>query len=364
MTCDRSFHWLVLSAFCLGAPTTALAQQSAPAFEFYGQLNFGIFHTDDGVENDTYLGDNDNSNSRIGLIWETDLANGAGLKFHFESALGFTGSSAMSPSDNDLDLDWRRTDLRKFEVVYTTPSIGAISFGQGSTATDGITEQDFSGTDVIAYSGLSDLAESVAFNTEAGSATGVTVGSAFSNLDGARRFRLRYDSPDFNGFGFSVSGGEEVLRRGDDREFYDLGLRYGNDYGVNKVAAGLGYSWVSGGGEVLSGSLAMLHEPSGINAAFAVGEQQDGDAAYAYVKLGLIRSFNSLGSTAFSVDYYEGDDFALAGSDSSSVGLAVVQRIDRYNTEIYAAYRRYSYDAPALDTQDIDVAVLGARWKF
>ncbi|MDW3224361.1 MAG: porin [Paracoccaceae bacterium] len=357
---------ILASAFgglILALPQTAVAQDNT--FTFYGQLNFGLFSADDGTQSESYISDNDNSNTRVGAIWETGLANGATLKFHFESALGLTGSSSVTIDDNGLDFDWRRTELRKFEVIYDTPTLGTFSFGQGSTATDGYAEADLSGTTVVTYSSLSDLAGNIAFRPLGGASSGIDIGDTFSDLDGARRFRLRYDTPDFNGFVASVSAGEEILTEGDDREFYDLGLKYVRDYGDIKVDGRLGYAWVSGGDEKAIGSLAVLHEPTGVNAAFSTGAQQDGgDDDFVYLKLGVIRDWLPFGSTAISIDVYEGNDFAIIGSESSSVGLGVVQRFDDQNLEVYAAYRTYEFQEATTPVEDIDVMVIGARWKF
>ncbi|WP_299402526.1 porin [uncultured Roseobacter sp.] len=352
----------VVGGLAIAAPHVASAQDAT--FEFYGQLNFGLFSVDDGTQSESFITDNDNSNTRFGAIWESPLANGAKLKFHFETAVGLNGSGSVSIDDTDLEFDWRRTELRKVEVVYTTPTIGAFSFGQGSTATDGFAEADFSGTSVIAYSALGDLAGGIDFRPLGGAASGIDVGDAFSNFDGARRFRIRYDTPDFNGFSVSASAGEEVLREGDDREFYDLGLKYARDYGDIKVDGRLGYSWIDSDEEVAFGSLAVLHEPSGLNAAVSTGRQQEGDDDYVYVKLGYIQNWFTVGSTALSVDVYEGNDFAITGSESSSVGLGVVQRFDDQNLEVYATYRTLEFTEASTPVEDIDVMVIGARWKF
>lgn len=271
----------------------------------------------------------------------------------------------MTIDDNGLDFDWRRTELRKFEVIYDAPTLGTFSFGQGSTATDGYAEADLSGTTVVTYSSLADLAGGIAFRPLGGASSGIDIGDTFSDLDGARRFRVRYDTPDYNGFVASVSAGEEVLTEGDDREFYDLGLKYVRDYGDIKVDGRLGYAWVSGGDEKAIGSLAVLHKPTGLNGAFSTGGQQaDGDDDFVYFKLGYIQDWLSYGSTAFSIDVYEGNDFALAGSESSSIGFGVVQRFDDQNLEVYAGYRTYEFDEVNTPVGDIDVMVVGARWKF
>jgi hypothetical protein len=349
----------------LAVPGLALADGAAPlSFKFYGQLNFGVFHVDDGQGDDTYLTDNDNSNSRIGIIHQTELANGHRLKFHFESGLGFSGSAAATLDDNDLDLQWQRTELRKLEVVYGTPTYGTLSFGQGSTATDGVAERDFSGTSVVHYSSVNALAGSVEFRIAGGAGAGTTINTAFRNFDGARRFRLRYDSPAVKGFALAVSAGQEVLRHGDDREYYDLALRYDRDLDQFKASGRIGFARDGSDRSSVASSIAVLHKPTGLNLAFATGRQQETGAEYAYLKLGLKQRWIDLGETAVSFDVFRGDYLAGIGSQSTSYGIGVVQKWDRYNTELYAGYRSYELTGAAVAVEDINVAVIGARWKF
>ena len=82
------------------------------------------------------------------------------------------------------------------------------------------------------------------------------------------------------------------------------------------------------------------------------------------VKAGITRDYIAAGETSFSVDYYDGNDFVVAGSSTSSVGVAVVQRLDAYNTELYATHRSYDFDDASASYQDLDVTFVGARWEF
>ncbi|MEE4187078.1 MAG: porin [Roseobacter sp.] len=358
------FNPYLLSALALvvAAPQIAAAN---PTFDFYGQLNFGLFDVDDGTESETFFTDNDNSNSRLGLWYSNDLAGGATVKFNFEFSLGFEGSSAATMDDHDASIDLGRSDLRKLEVIYETPTLGKLSFGQGGTATDGTAEADFSGTSVIAYVGIADLAGSFEFRPNGGALSGIAISDTFKSFDGARRFRLRFDTPSWNGLVFSVSGGEEVIDQDNEDEFYDLAGKYTADYGDVKIDSRLGYSWVSGGNGRLLGSIAGLHEPTGLSLALSAAEEQDdSDAAFYYVKLGYQQDWFAAGKTAVSIDYYDGSDFEVDGSDSSSMGIAVVQSIDAYALELYAAYRAHEFDAPGTDFEDIDSFAIGARWKF
>lgn len=361
-------HLRLSTAFALPLiallPSLVTAQEAGPEWDFYGQLNLGVISVDDGFDTETNLTDNDNSNSRVGIIFRQGLNNGGEFRFHFETAIGLTGSSSITRTDNDLDLEYRRRELRKFEIIYQTARIGTFSFGQGSIATDGSAEADFSGTSVIAYSSLQDQAGAQEFRLAGGGASGVTVGNAFSAFDGGRRFRVRYDTPTYRGVGFAVSAGQEVLASGNDDEFYDFGLTYNREFGAFKVAGRLGYSIRDSAEELLLGSAAMLHEPTGLSLAVASGRRQQGDDTYLYVKAGLQRDWVDFGRTYLSLDYYRGDDFQIAGSESTSVGIAAVQKVDRYGLEIFASYRTYAFDAGGAASEDLNVTFVGARWKF
>jgi hypothetical protein len=364
MTRTSRYSAIAGSLIAAGLPLAAQAQDSGVTVDFYGQLNLGVINFDDGFGSETAFTDNDNSNSRVGVIYKQELNNGGEFKLHFETAIGLTGSAGISRGNDTFSENYKRTEIRKFEVVYKTPSIGTFSLGQGSTATDGITEADFSGTDVIAYSGLDDLGASQQFRLSTGANAGTTIGNAFSAFDGARRFRIRYDTPTYNGFGVAVSAGEEVLSSGNSDEFYDFGVKYDKDYGDYKVAARLGYSVRDSAEELISGSFALLHQPTGLNLTVAAGQQQQGDANYVYVKGGIKRDWLPIGETALSVDYYQGDDFQTLGSESNSYGIAAVQRLDDYNVELFATYRRFEFDNNGPKIEDIDVTFVGARWKF
>jgi hypothetical protein len=71
------------------------------------------------------------------------------------------------------------------------------------------------------------------------------------------------------------------------------------------------------------------------------------------------------GSTALSIDYFDGSDYETEGSDSKSWGIQAVQTFDDLNLEAYLGYREYEFDDDtAADYQDISAVLLGARWRF
>jgi hypothetical protein len=347
-------------ALLCALPLPAVAQEA----DFYGQFNLGVLNIDNGAVDETAFTDNDNSNSRVGAVFTQPLSNGGELRFHVETGLGFTGSSSINGADNSFEIDLRRTELRKFEVIYETAKAGTFYLGQGSISSDDKAEADFSGTTLAAYSGLSDVAASQEFQLVSGGGSGIDVGDTFNNFDGGRRFRIRYDTPQFAGFTLTASAGEEVLRSGDDNDYYDFGAKYDADYGAVTVAARLGYSIRDSDEELLLGSVAVLHEPSGFNVAVSSGRQEEGDASYFYVKAGLKRDWLAIGETRLSVDFYDGADFEVTGSESTSVGVALVQAVDALNLEIFALYRTFELEGAGAAVNDQDVTFVGARWRF
>ena len=71
------------------------------------------------------------------------------------------------------------------------------------------------------------------------------------------------------------------------------------------------------------------------------------------------------GDTAVSVDYYDGSDFVMSGSDSTSWGIQAVQSFDDLSLQAYLGYRVHSFDDDSgADYQDISSLLLGVVWRF
>lgn len=347
----------------LTAALPAFAQDT-DLWEFYGQLNLGVLSVDDGASNDTFFGENSNVPSRIGLWFRSPDNDGLKLSFNLELGFGMTGSSSFSAQNSNLDIDFSRRSIRKLEVVLDTPAAGRLSIGQGSMAADGSAGTDLSGTGVAHQVAVADIGGGTEFLRLDETASGSTLDDAFSALDGARRFRIRYDSPRINGFQASAAYGQEVLRSGNDNDYYDIALGYLGERGAYNLEGKLTYEWVDSVEENLVLSAAVLHRPSGLNAAFAKGRQKNGDGAYTYFKLGFVRGVFATGSTAFSVDYYEGTDVAFAGSASKAISIGIVQKLDQWDMDLFLAHRAFELSSSSEDFRDVNATLIGARWRF
>ncbi|WP_406649790.1 porin [Aliisedimentitalea scapharcae] len=329
----------------------------------YGQLSPAYVWVDDGVSTYSNLVDNGHSNSRVGL-WVTQPVGQDTFTFNFETALGLRQSFAVSQNFTPKGVNWSRTFLRKIDFAYNSDQYGKVSFGLGSMATDGIAESDFGGTGMALYNGIGDAAGAFRFQPVSGIGATVPIGTVTASLDGGRRGRVRYDTPEFNGFRVAVAAGTEVLLANDD-DFYDIALRYRTDVGTAKFKGGFGWSRRVRNGvnrDNTVGSMA-LELQSGLNFAVAAGNRHGG-GDYTYGKIGYNANWISAGQTSLGIDYYDGNDFLVGGSSSGAMGIAIQQKIDRINTEVYMGYRTYELNDTATVYHDIDSLIVGARWKF
>ncbi|MGH1350097.1 MAG: hypothetical protein ACRBBN_04715 [Methyloligellaceae bacterium] len=147
--------------------TTARKGNRQVSLTVYGQVNKAMLFFD----GDTQIIDNDVANSRFGFKGQAKISSDlyAGYKVEFGIIQPERGESPIYLRHNDLYIG--------------SKTFGKFSIGQGSTASDNITEISFSGTD------------SVAGGAGAGIAGVYTGGATFDNLDGfGRQERVRYDS--------------------------------------------------------------------------------------------------------------------------------------------------------------------------
>lgn len=364
-----------------GLPPIAHTFGNGATLTFYGQINKGVLQYDDGAETQSYgLIDNANSNTRVGLTLQQDWGGG----WTFENVDEFS-YAPFSTSNTSIEQqspppgawDFTNANIRKIDFTLAHQTYGKVWLGQGSMATDGVQEIDLSKTNVIAYSSVADTAAGQLLRLTDGTLSDIKLGTAFTNTDGPRRVRVRYDTRAFANFTAAAAFGRDLLS--DDAEtrkqnIADASLTYDNEFGDIALKAGLGYYWQDNDGSSFGGSASALHAPTGLNLTLAAGrnDPDEGDGGrYWYGKLGILRpDLLPWGYTAASVDAYSGDDFALdtdagiTSSSSQSWGLALVQKIDRANTELWLTWRRYDYADNAASYDDGQAIFGGARFKF
>ena len=326
-----------------------------------GQVNRAVNIVDDGKDTEAYFVDNDNSESRVRFDGTGKLSDDLTLGSRIELTIAPNKAGGVSQVDKDNNNDF---DQRITEVFLDSNRFGKLSLGKGHTASYGSASQDLSRTDVISYAEISDTAGGMLFRQKNdGTLTNVRILDAFQAFNGlSRKNRARYDTPAFYGFRLAGSAISD--------ERYDAALYWG----------GQGYGFKATGAAAVAdpnqdntdfqydGSFSLLHENTGLNLTLSAGmldrDNQD-DAQNFYGKLGWRKRFFSLGETAFAVDYTRSLNLPTEDDDGYSVGVAAVQQLENYGTEIYGLYRLHSLDrdaAPSVD--DISVVSFGTRVKF
>ncbi len=368
----QTFPWrssLALVAIFAGpaaAEELKYTNSSGGSVKLYGQFSPSYVWADDGDKTTDKFVDNDSSNSRVGLLLEQPFQSGT-LTFNFESALGFRFSDGISQIDDGSSWSWNRQRLRRVDFAFETHDRGKFYIGQGSMATDGVAEFDYNNNGMTNYASVTDTNGGFLFRRKDGTLSSVSIGDAASDLDGGRRGRIRYDTPEWNGFKLSVAAGQEVLSHTNSDNYYDTSLTYNGSHRGFKIKGGIGYSRRdrddAPDDKDTIGSLAVLHEASGVSVAVAAGSRDHG-GSYWYSKLGYDRDFWEIGTTSFAVDYYDGSDFVSDGSDTKIYGVAFNQDIDRYNLQLYLGYHNIDFDERGESYHDIDTYIAGARWKF
>ena len=368
-----------------GLPPIERTFANGATLRLYGQIDKGVLQYDDGIDTESYgLIDNANSSTRAGVrynqhfgAWEFENRNEINYAPYSSS-----NANILNTSPDSDDYEFTNANIRWLDFTLANDRFGKFWLGQGGMATDGVQEIDLSGTDVIAYSSVADSAEGQIIRFSAPGLTfdqslsDVTIGDAFTNYDGPRRVRFRYDTPAFNGFTFAAAFGRDLLSDDPDvheENIFDSSLVYAGEFGDIKLEAGVGYYWQENDSTNWGGSASALHGPTGLNLTLALGTkspEDEGHGNYWYSKLGLLRDLVSWGATAMSLDYYAGDDFFLdegagiTSSSSDSWGLALVQNIDRANTELWLTYRSYDYADNSASYEDGQAIFAGARFRF
>jgi len=347
-------------------PRMTFTNPSGGNVVFYGQFNPAYQVFDDGEETTEGVVDNGNWNSRLGFRIAQPV-NDNTLRFRVESALGLRSSAGVSQEFEPDWMDWQRTAWRWFETAYDT-SYGTVSAGQGSQASDGTAGMDESFTFHAGAADSTDGFSSFRFRDGNGELTDVNVGAVNDSFDGARRFRVRYDTPSYKGTMLSSSYGRNILVSGDDRDYYDVAVRNLCNPGDFSVQTAVGYGWENNPDgdnlERVAGSTTVFHNPSGLNLAVSAGTRIDGPDYY-YTRAGWRTEFIDAGTTSLSVDYYNGRDFISDGARTENYGLYAVQSVDALSIDVYAGWRRFTYsDDLGGSYQDADSILAGTRWFF
>ena len=354
----NKFRSGLIAGITIVAFLTLLPSAKAVDFKISGQINRAILWADNGHDDDYWFVDNDNSSSRFRFTGSNDFDNNFKVGIVWEVEMQSNPSNEFDIDDDD-DTGDVTFDERKLEF-YVDHTYGRLWMGQGDMASNGTAEVDLSGTDVITYSSIADMAGGVTFRDKDDKTTSIAaIGDVFSNFDGlSRRDRVRYDTPKFGPVYFSVSTGNGNI--------WDVAGRVAYEFGeFGKLAAAAAYADGKSrfGWNQYDGSVSFLHS-SGLNLTGAFGvrdfdESGKDDGQSYYVKLGFTR-----GKHAVSVDYTVTEDLDVDGDEANSIGVGYVFNAWE-SVQFYGGWRIHMLERDNIrDPDDINAVMIGGRVKF
>lgn len=330
-----------------------------------GQVNRAINVVDDGDDTEAYFVDNAASNSRFRLVGTAKLDEDLTLGTRME--LGFAPNASSQVNQDNME-SGDSFDQRYADISLASKRYGKIFLGKGDTSSNNTAEVDLSGTDVLQYASIADIAGGMLFvQSNDDKLSDIKVSDAFKDFDGlSRKNRVRYDTPTFGGAHLSASWISE--KRWDTALFWG-GKGYGFKAGA---AAAVAYINTEKNGEdsdyQYDGSFSILHEDTGLNFTFSAGTQEvdnQDDPSNIWAKVGWRTDLIAAGETSFGVDYGWSDNLTTENDDGNSFGVAAVQKFNAYGTEVYAQFRNFSLDRDAdPNVEDLNVFTLGTRVKF
>jgi hypothetical protein len=330
-----------------------------------GHVNRAIVISDNGTTSGIHHTTNTFSQTRVRWIGTGKVNKDLTAMTYIEVGHNNANANAQDLADTgDTAADvWSN---RFAEIRLSSKSMGTIYLGQGSTATDGISEADLSGTGIISLNGLGELISGGETWQVNGADAGLgTVGAKFNNFDGnGRQNRLRYDTPRFGGANISIDHGNN--------DEWGVALRYGAKIGGMSVAARVAHTDQTNTGTTDSrhGAVSVLF-PMGLSltAGFATQDDEDGGAndneEWRYGKIGYKFKGSDMGQTRLFADFSQNEDGETAGEDAEYWSFGVVQVVEPLGMEVYGVYRNYSLDSTAAaDPDDVTSIAGGLRVSF
>ncbi len=148
-----------------------------------GHVNRAVLLVDDG--NETSYRHVDNENDSTIIFFEAEG------KVNAEITIGAAFAAKMrSNASNEVSATAESAGSGQFEhdqsdIYVSHARFGTLTMGEGSMASDAISEVDLSGTGVAGYSSIGDMAGGFAFvNSATGVRSTATIGGTADNLDG------------------------------------------------------------------------------------------------------------------------------------------------------------------------------------
>ena len=158
----------------------------------------------------------------------------------------------------------------------------------------------------------------------------------------------------------------------------DVALRFKKEWNSIRIAAAASYvdadettgASALGEFEQISGSVSVMHIPTGIYGAFAAGrkefDSQAKEPEFWYAQAVIEKRFFSYGATTLYGEYGQYNEFNNVDSEFDRWGIGFVQAFDSAALEIYGKAQFFDGNTGGDEDDDGDLTLLmlGSRIKF
>lgn len=326
-----------------------------------GRIHRVIMQVDDDANRNGFFMDSDQGPTMLRADIKSSSNNGWIISGALEVGLQSNRSFNVSQDNPNPGTD---IQTREANVNLENEKFGKFSLGRGFSAAWVLPELDLSGTVPAALLAVGNLAPGMKFvDSSNGQLSAIQVFHHFADTERLLLVdRFRYDSPRF-GKAVQMSGTIAADSR------WDLALRYYPTLVKWTVRSSATYQHEPSQDfdERFEFGASVRHNDTGLSLTVGAvrGKRTDGEIASGYVsKLGWLTNMNSLGSTAFSLDYAHSNDARILGDRNKSVGLFVYQKWNDVGLDLYAGYRLYDVKRPDIDLNSLDIFVVGVIFGF
>jgi len=337
-----------------------------------GQVVRGLMYAESGTQEEWFQGDGGSSASRLRWIATRPLSDNVDVKAYMELNAPLNdnlSSASLDTVGGEQKATSSTWGIRHYDIKFSHKQMGALSIGQGNTASNSRMTADYSGVGPAFSQGAIGSASAIEFYDNTGNTfTAITASSTHTDFDGrSRDERIRYDLPKMNGL--SVSVGTIVGDGGGD---YDMGASYTTKMGdMTTFVGGQINSNSSATSDGSWGFSAGMKHPSGFSLQGRYGTRDNNTAGASDpegygVLVGYQAKIISAATTNFAFQYINTQDLANDGDDAEVWMVGASQGLGSGVT-VHASYRNFSLDQAATagtDLDDISSFFLGTVVKF
>ena len=367
----------VAALFAVAAPAHAGSVSNGndtASVTLSGYFNKAVLYMNDGEAARVSFVDNSNARTRARIIAKGKINEALNFGAVSEYSMGRNASSTVSPGDPDAGANpgsgtHNAFDIRHTYVKLDHKSLGGLTLGWSSGATDGLTEKSHAGTGDAAYTGTVTTGAGIHLRTSTAAssapASSTTIGAMdVSGVEGTRQGQLRYQTPNFGGFSAATS----VHNDGD----VAAALNFGGKFAGFKIDAGYGY-WnqtqsSSTVEDAHGGSIAISHD-SGFNVSGLYTAQEYLDTTRKDGKrygaaIGYSANLTSMGATHFVFDWSLHENAAANDDKMHAYQIGVTQDTDAGVKFYIGAMSVDAEKANNVDYDNVTTVLAGTKVYF